>query len=198
MPHSTPSQSRGPKHSRIEDENDSSISTTPVPSHSTPGSTHLPFLTINQNSSYSTPQRSLPGQKPRKTYRNGYETKPKTPSYTPYKLNNPGRPRQKAFAFSDFQKLSSMEALSLQRWNELAVSEGLLKDGQQLRDYQVEASNVIISRQQDLCVIAPTGAGKSLVWVLPLLAQKKGISVVIVPYTSLGFQGERRYGIFEQ
>ncbi|KAF9536389.1 P-loop containing nucleoside triphosphate hydrolase protein [Agrocybe pediades] len=61
-----------------------------------------------------------------------------------------------------------------------------------LRDYQVEAANVIVSRDRDLCIVAPTGSGKSLTWVLPLLAQRKGISLVIVPFTSLGFQGEQR------
>jgi hypothetical protein len=142
-----------------------------------------PFLTISQNLSYTTPQRRLGTQRPRKTYRNGYESKRKTPSYTPYKLNNPRHPRQKAFAFSNFQRLSAMESISPQRWNELAISKGVLKVGQRLRDSQVEASNVILSRQRDLCVIAPTGAGKSLLWVLPLLAQKKAISVVVIPCT---------------
>ncbi|EDR04467.1 uncharacterized protein LACBIDRAFT_330611 [Laccaria bicolor S238N-H82] len=76
---------------------------------STPIAIRPPFLTINQNLSYTTPQRPLASQKPRKIYRNGYESKPKTPSY---KLNNPGHPRQKAFAFSNFQRLSA------RCWNE--------------------------------------------------------------------------------
>jgi superfamily II DNA or RNA helicase len=61
-----------------------------------------------------------------------------------------------------------------------------------LRPYQVEAANWVIARKGDLCIIAPTGSGKSLVWALPLLEQKDGISLVIVPFTSLGHQGELR------
>ncbi|KAF8998375.1 P-loop containing nucleoside triphosphate hydrolase protein [Cyathus striatus] len=57
----------------------------------------------------------------------------------------------------------------------------------------MDGANHIISRLEDICVIAPTGAGKSLLWILPLLAQKQGISLVIVPFTSLGVQGENRH-----
>lgn len=194
MLNSTPLQPRLPKRPRINNQNDSPLPSLTSPSPSTPIAIRPPFLTLNQNLSYTTPQRPLASQKSRKIYRNGYESKPKTPSYTPYKLNNPGHPRQHAFAFSNFQKLPAMETISARRWNELAISEGVLKVGQHLRDYQVEASNIILSRRRDLCVIAPTGAGKSLLWVLPLLAQRKAIAVVIIPYTSLGFQGEQRCG----
>jgi len=140
------------------------------------------------------PSKLSPQQKFKK---NLHEKKPKTPSYTPFKLNNPGHPRQKAFAFSDFNPLSSMENLSPQCWNELAHSGGILKEGQCLREYQVDAANIIMSRKRDLCVIAPTGAGKSLLCILPLLAQQEGISLVIIPYTSLGFQGEQQCEISE-
>lgn len=40
--------------------------------------------------------------------------------------------------------------------------------------------------------MAPTGAGKSLLWCLLLLALPSSISLVITPYTSLGHEGESR------
>ncbi|KAJ7679453.1 P-loop containing nucleoside triphosphate hydrolase protein [Mycena polygramma] len=45
-------------------------------------------------------------------------------------------------------------------------------------------------RRGDAVVIAPTGSGKSLTWILPLLARQGGTSLVITPYTSLGLDGE--------
>ena len=109
-------------------------------------------------------------------------------------MNKPGRPKHKAFAFTDFQRLKSMKELDKVSWNTLALRARLIQPGQELREYQMEAANWVIGREGDLCVIAPTGAGKSLLWMLPLLVQKKGISLVIVPYTSLGHQGEQRCG----
>lgn len=88
-----------------------------------------------------------------------------------------------------------MEALDTKEWDKLALEAGVLRTGQTVKDYQVNASNHIISRKGDMCVVAPTGAGKSLIWALPLLAQKRGISLVVVPYTSLGYQGEQKCGI---
>ena len=128
----------------------------------------------------------------RKLHQNGFLKQPKTPSYKPYALNNRGQVRRHAFAFSGYKKLEPMEPLPNEEWNALARANVLLKDGQSLRDFQIEAANLTITRKKDLCVISPTGSGKSLLWLLPLLAQKRGISLVIVPYTSLGFQGEQR------
>ncbi|KAF8871015.1 hypothetical protein CPB84DRAFT_1754198 [Gymnopilus junonius] len=121
---------------------------------------------------------------------NGYEVKPQTPSYKPYALNNPGKPHQQAFAVETYESLSPLSSMSAERWNSEARSGGLVKENQVLRDFQVEAANRIIQRGGDLCLVAPTGSGKSLVWALPLLVQKTGISLVIIPYTSLGHQDE--------
>ncbi|KAF8997526.1 P-loop containing nucleoside triphosphate hydrolase protein [Cyathus striatus] len=85
-----------------------------------------------------------------------------------------------------------MDPLPSDTWNELALQHKLLKDTEHLHEYQIDGANHIIAQLEDICVIAPTGAGKSLLWVLPLLAQKQGISLVIVPFTSLGMQGENR------
>lgn len=122
--------------------------------------------------------------------------KPKTPSYRPFSINNPGHSRQQAFAFPALNKLVSKGPLGMGEWNELAVTAGVLQPGQVLKEYQMEAANYIVSRKGDMCVIAPTGAGKSLVWALPLLVQKRGISLVIIPYTSLGHQGKQKYDHF--
>jgi superfamily II DNA helicase RecQ len=82
--------------------------------------------------------------------------------------------------------------LSREEWNKLARESSVLPDGCELKDFQVECANRVISREGDLCVISPTGSGKSLLWILPLLAQKHGVVMVITPYTSLGSESESR------
>ncbi len=78
----------------------------------------------------------------RRHFQNGYEVKSKTLSFTPYKINNPGHSRRKAFAFGDFQPITAMNPIPAAEWNKLALDHGILKDGQVLRDYQVEAANL--------------------------------------------------------
>ncbi|KAL4242295.1 hypothetical protein ABKN59_012046 [Abortiporus biennis] len=56
----------------------------------------------------------------------------------------------------------------------------------------IEVANIVISRSKDVCIIAPTGSGKSLLWTLPLLAVPSSISLVVTPYTTLGREGEER------
>jgi superfamily II DNA helicase RecQ len=56
----------------------------------------------------------------------------------------------------------------------------------------MQCSDIVVGMVGDVCVIAPTGSGKSVLWLLPLLVQKDGISLVITPYTSLGVEGEQR------
>lgn len=127
------------------------------------------------------------------TFRNGFLTpSPKLPSHKPYALAVSGRKREKAFAFPVLSTLCGINPLTPERLNVLAHEHGLLTGAQKLRDYQVDAVNCILGRKQDMCVIAPTGAGKSTLWSLPLVAQNTGISLVIVPFTSLGVQGEKR------
>lgn len=57
----------------------------------------------------------------------------------------------------------------------------------------MQCANAVVSRLGDVAVVAPTGAGKSMVWMLPLLVAKDGICLVITPYTSLGIECEQRY-----
>jgi hypothetical protein len=128
----------------------------------------------------------------KKQHRNGFETQPKALSFIPYSVNTPGRARSKPFAFENYRSLEALEARTGEDWNDLALREKVLEPGRRLREYQIEAANFIISRSGDLCVVAPTGAGKSLVWLLPLLAQQNGVSLVVIPFTSLGFQGDNR------
>ncbi|KAG5640122.1 hypothetical protein DXG03_001030, partial [Asterophora parasitica] len=136
-------------------------------------------------------RKPLADKKNRKSYQNGFETKPKTPSYKPY-LNNPGHPRRNAFAFGNFEKLSPRKALDSQEWNTRAIESGGLRAGQELREFQIESANFVLSRAGDLCVFAPTGSGKPKLQVLPLLVQEKAVSLVVIPFTSLGYQGEER------
>jgi superfamily II DNA helicase RecQ len=78
------------------------------------------------------------------------------------------------------------------QWNALAVDATLIPAGSQLRDFQVECANIVLERSGDVIVVSPTGSGKSLVWVLPLLARQGGISLVVTLYTSLGLDSEIR------
>ncbi|KAF8196531.1 hypothetical protein BJ912DRAFT_955536, partial [Pholiota molesta] len=203
----TPNSYHPSKRRRVHDENQpeqvksgTSTTSTSIPPairfatpHNTPN-----HLISTPHSPLLTPRAPLSAMKIRPRFQNGYEVKSKTLSFTPYKINNPGHPRQKAFAFGDFQSITGMDPLSATEWNKLALDSGILKPGQVLRDYQVEAANSVISRRGDLCVIAPTGAGKSHTWILPLLAQGMGISLVVVPFTSLGYQGKERCGFSRQ
>lgn len=126
----------------------------------------------------------------RKIHRNGYEQKPKTPSYRPFALNNPGQSRQRAFAISKDTSLPVLDALDPSEWNDLAREAGAIPVTATLHSFQVQISNLIIMRRGDAVAVTATGSGKSLTWTLPLLARKEGISLVVTPYTSLGLDGE--------
>lgn len=140
----------------------------------------------------STPSTTVTGKKNRPTFRNGYEVTPKPASSNPYDLNRRGRRKEKAFNSNEVSGIMGQQPLEADDWNARAHSAGFLAPGAYLRDFQIDVANWVIERQGDICLIAPTGAGKSLVWGLPLLAQEHGISMVIVPFTSLGHQGELR------
>ncbi|KAF5318228.1 hypothetical protein D9611_014742 [Ephemerocybe angulata] len=167
--------------------------TNPIPPFSLLGTpSHTAQDSIPATPTPSTSRTPLAEKKNRPVYRNGYEiTKPQTPSYPTYSLGG----RRKAFTGGNCSRLEPLAPLDPAVWNQHAQDAGLLSAGQSLRGFQVEAANYVLGRAGDLCVIAPTGAGKSFVWTLPLLAQDRGISLVIVPYTSLGYQGVlRSYG----
>jgi hypothetical protein len=57
----------------------------------------------------------------------------------------------------------------------------------------MQCGNLVVERTEDLAIIAPTGSGKSVCFSLALHAQKRGISVVITPYTTLGKEGANKY-----
>lgn len=162
-----------------------------IPSHSTSSSTEdsvRPLAarprskTFSQNTKTSTKQ-----------WRNGYEVKHKAPSYTPYSLRS-GRTFEyrKAFAFDAVAPIQPHEPLGANEWDQLAAAASVIRPGWKLRDFQISGSNIIIRRKKDLVVIVPTGHGKSLLWILPLLVQKESISLVVTPFTSLGSEGEMK------
>ncbi|KAF8834418.1 hypothetical protein BDN67DRAFT_985334 [Paxillus ammoniavirescens] len=125
-------------------------------------------------------------------YQNGYEIRQQTPSYKPYTKQRTGRKRQHAIAFNDIQALQPQREITHQRWDKLAHTAGILPENNTLRQFQVDCTNLVLSRSQDVCVIAPTGQGKSMLWVLLLLIQRTSCSLVITPYTSLGLEGQSR------
>lgn len=75
----------------------------------------------------------------------------------------------------------------------LAIDAGIIPDGSNLHDFQIECANIVMECAGDVIVVSSTGSGKSLVWLLPLLARQGGVSLVITPYTSLGLNSEIRY-----
>ncbi|KAJ6587816.1 hypothetical protein B0H10DRAFT_1831369, partial [Mycena sp. CBHHK59/15] len=63
--------------------------------------------------------------------------------------------------------------------------------------FQVQISNLVVMCCSDAVVVSSTGSGKSLSWILPLLARKEGISLVVTPYTSLGLDERNTVKDFE-
>ncbi|KAJ7741732.1 P-loop containing nucleoside triphosphate hydrolase protein [Mycena metata] len=161
-------------------------STTPT---QTPLRKTRPQLALEETN-FESPGNPLAPIKHRKQYRNGYEQTPKTPSFRPFALNNPGTPNQRAFDLSKPVRLKPIPALDPSEWNILAQKNHVIPPGANLRSFQIQMSNLVLMRRGDGIVIAPTGSGKSLLWILPLLARKEGISLVITPFTSLGRDGE--------
>ncbi|KAI0737483.1 P-loop containing nucleoside triphosphate hydrolase protein, partial [Irpex lacteus] len=132
-------------------------------------------------------------KKPQKQFRNGYEVSPQALSFVPYKLEKKARKRAKPFSFEDgpaAKQPRKHTKVTVDRWNKLAREAGVLPVDATLREFQIQCANLVLQAGRDICVIAPTGAGKSMLWCLPVLAQPRTISLVITPYTSLGEQGE--------
>jgi ATP-dependent helicase YprA (DUF1998 family) len=86
--------------------------------------------------------------------------------------------------------LAHKDSLDPYEWKQIAVLHRLIPAGASLYSFQISAANLALSQHGDAVVIAPTGSGKSLTWILPLLACKAGISLVITPYTSLELDGK--------
>ncbi|KAJ7048515.1 ATP-dependent DNA helicase [Mycena amicta] len=139
----------------------------------------------------ASPGNPLAPVKHRKQHRNGYEQTPKTPSFQPFALNNPGAPNQRAFERSTSTHLAAISALNPAQWNQLAHDSSAIPKSAELRSFQIQITNLVLMRRGDATVISATGSGKSLSWTLPLLARQEGISLVITPFTSLGRDGEQ-------
>ena len=131
----------------------------------------------------------------KRRYRNGYEIKHQTPSFKPYSLPYTGRRVQRAFSSEIATGIQPHDPLSMEQWNALVHCAQILSLPAHLREFQIECANLVLSRSRDICIIAPTGQGKSLLWALPLLMQSAGCSLIVMPYTSLGLEGEQRYAI---
>ncbi|TCD68354.1 hypothetical protein EIP91_010992 [Steccherinum ochraceum] len=130
--------------------------------------------------------------KRRRTFQNGFETPVRAPSYKPYALPSTGRKRGKAIVVEAHDRVSAIKPLELEKWQKLVEDAGVLPSGARVKEFQMECANAVVERKTDVCLIAPTGAGKSLIWTLPLLAAAKSVSLVITPYTSLGTEGQQR------
>ncbi|KAI0752220.1 P-loop containing nucleoside triphosphate hydrolase protein [Irpex lacteus] len=144
---------------------------------------------------------SAPSTKKRKQYRSGYEVSTQALSYVPYALEMSGRKRAIPFGLPDGSPKKQpriSKKLSSEDLSRLARDASILPPGAELRDFQVQCTLRVLQRGRDICVIAPTGAGKSMLWCLPLLTSSSAVSLVVTPYTSLGSQGEldmNNYGL---
>lgn len=137
--------------------------------------------------------RAASSKKTPKQWRSGYEVSPQPLSFTPYALERKARKRAKPFSFEDgppAKQARPNTKISAEGWNKLAHEAGVLPASASLRDFQIQCAEHVLRRGKDICVIAPTGAGKSMLWCLPVLTCSSAISLVITPYTSLGDQGE--------
>lgn len=132
----------------------------------------------------------------RKLWRNGFETTPKAVSFTPYVT--PKRQPQNhrnPFNTDHIMVIKPATPLSIAEWNVLAKNALLLPSNTELCTFQMQASNLVLARKDDLILITPTGFRKSVIFSLPLHAQRNGISIVVTLYTSLGMEGADKYVI---
>ncbi|KAJ7340586.1 hypothetical protein DFH08DRAFT_925287 [Mycena albidolilacea] len=147
----------------------------PNRTHTTPSQAHSRSSSVTSVSNDSSvPGTPVAAFQPQKQYRNGYEVTPKaTPSpFKPYTLRTPGTPTLAAFNLSNSKSLEPMDCLDPSEWTKLAIQHGLILATAHVHGFQFNVAN------------------QSLTWVLPLIARKEGVSLVITPYTSLGLEGE--------
>lgn len=52
-------------------------------------------------------------------------------------------------------------------------------------DVVLKGISAVFAGQRDLLVVAPTGSGKTDAWLVPVLDESSGLTVIVVPYTSL-------------
>jgi hypothetical protein len=135
----------------------------------------------------------LAEKKNRHLWRNGVQVSNTTTTVKGlFTLNRGGKGKFMPFSFDTGNPLASLASQDSESLNSEARALGLISATQTLREFQVDATNYVLGRTGDLCIIATTGSGKSLVWTHPLNAQTWGISLVVVPYTSLRHQGALR------
>ena len=61
--------------------------------------------------------------------------------------------------------------------------------------WQARSTQDILHRGKDVIAIAPTGAGKTLTFWMPLLFRPNGIQLVVTPLNLLGTQNECDLGV---
>lgn len=136
------------------------------------------------------PESSTTATKRRLIHQNGYIKTPKIPSYNPFapppkKQCIAGTPeRQPA------QPIKPQDHPSDDTWAK--VSRQILKPHHSLRPFQKEATTAVLERR-DVTVVASTGVGKSLLFVLPLAFHPGGVVLVITPLRSLAKAQVKEY-----
>ena len=155
--------------------------------------THIPTIPSTPRNTQSETWFPLASTKQATQYRNGFETTPKAISFEPYANGRTARKRRRLFDWEPSMALMAQPPLSVTQWNTLAKEVALVSPEHDLHPFQMQCGNLVVERTEDLAIIAPTGSGKSVCFSLALHAQKRGISVVITPYTTLGKEGANKY-----
>ena len=129
----------------------------------------------------------------RKLHQNGYEKTPKVPSFKPYKpppsskkhKTNASTPGHIVPSTLPLEPIRALGPPTPEQWDRAARR--LVGADGSLRFFQQNATTALLARR-DVIVIAPTGIGKSLLFLLPLLFYPSSIVLVVTPLRSLGIE----------
>ena len=86
------------------------------------------------------------------------------------------------FKSPSFQSMVMMDDTSLLRSMRLAVSD---QDATWKNEFQCRMVSLVSSRNSNLCIVSPTGSGKSLFFIVPSMIEPRMCTVVIVPTVAL-------------
>jgi superfamily II DNA helicase RecQ len=80
----------------------------------------------------------------------------------------------------------------LRKIDTAAQLKGMMGEGAEFRRVQQEVIEAIVVDESPVVAVMPTGAGKSMLFMLPAWAEQGGTSIVVVPLIALGRDMMRR------
>lgn len=140
-------------------------------------------LSLPKNTLIETRFLQLPA--PKKNHRNGYDVKPQSAWYKPFDFSR----KVKAIHIKlgihkiPLPAFSLVANLTRSQWEQRTSH--ARKANQAIRDYQLDGCNSILERK-DTVVIAPTKAGKTWLFFLPVIAFPDKMSIIVTPLRGLG------------